>query len=296
MPDILDKRLLDDRAQSGFALLAVLGLMMLVSILLISFSTSARLRALTADNALRAFSYAEMGDVITRHVAERILTAGNIIPVRMLRIPDTNDCVLGEYSILLAVQDHAGLIDLNAAGLPLIAVGFQSLGFSKEQAASLALATDSYRRSDRKLSAGSDPAIPYKHATFEDVSELLDFPELQTFSPADISGVFTVQSQAGTLSMDAASDAVRSVASAYSDGVLPLIALRTRPRALTVVASIRRGETFISTSAAIFRYAGNKVVYAGAVSAQATELPGDYLPCRQFMDASMLAAIGEVLQ
>src|SRR5436853_122147 len=75
----------EDAAQSGFALVAVLGLVLIISAVLLPFSTSARLRALTAENALRSFRYDGVGEILTRHVAENISTLADRVPMDAVR-------------------------------------------------------------------------------------------------------------------------------------------------------------------------------------------------------------------
>lgn len=291
--------------QSGFALVAVLGLILIISAVLLPFSTSARLRALTADNALRTFRYERIGEVLTRHVAEKIAALTDRGFVDLSRVSTAPACLLGEYSITLEMQDHAGLIDLNAAGVALLDLGFQALGFPKEKAASLARATDHYRRLDQRSDAGLTGDLigesGYKHAAFEDVVELQDFVDLQQISPAVIASIFTVQSRSGTLSSDTAPDAIKKVAASQPNNALPFVVSSSRPRVITIIVDILRRENLESSSAAMFRLSGDKVVYAGSLprfvdASETRPFSGQKLPCGEMIDEPILAALGEVLR
>ncbi|MFI7996042.1 hypothetical protein ACFMKC_19795, partial [Acinetobacter baumannii] len=127
-------------------------------------------------------------------------------------------CRWGENRLEVRIQDHAGLIDLNAAGLDLLNLGFQSLGYSGDEARSLSLGVLRYRTigdmtTGMKLDIELNPA-GLKHAAFEDVAELHDFLALRTVSVMRLAGTFTVHTQTGTLQPDQASDELRQLASA----------------------------------------------------------------------------------
>jgi general secretion pathway protein K len=126
-----------------------------------------------------------------------------------------------DYSFFTRITNHAGLIDLNAAGIGLLSIGFQSLRLPAPQAETLARAVDYYRRMDRQpLDSELATLIGssgYKRAAFEDVVELRDFTDLKVYSPEVLSNVFTVHSRRGTIARDLAPPELRAALSQASN-------------------------------------------------------------------------------
>lgn len=61
----------DASGQDGFALVAVLGLLLVVSAILLPFSLSARLRALTTGNELRAYEDQTLAHALVSYIAAK---------------------------------------------------------------------------------------------------------------------------------------------------------------------------------------------------------------------------------
>ncbi|NTF83714.1 hypothetical protein [Rhizobium rhizogenes] len=291
--------------QSGFALVAVLGLVLVASAILVPFSISARLRALTAENALRSFRYSRIEKTLSLHVAGQLATRRKHGDIDIPQADGMSRCDLGEYSITLGVQDHAGLIDLNKAGIPLLNIGFQALGFSEENASTLALATDNYRRPDRQaereLPAELVGETGYKHAAFEDVIELQDLVALQLVSPAAIANVFTVQTGSRTLSSKAVSDAINRVLESRASGSLPLSVSTAKPPAVTIFVRLFRNQKLEASSATVFDLAGDGFAYVASIptvpeEAETTAYFGRDLPCGDFIAEPMLTAAADALK
>lgn len=293
----------DASGRDGFALVAVLGLLLVVSAILLPFSLSARLRALTTGNELRAFEDQKLAQALASYVAAKQMSGGG--RGGALPTDENASCRWGENRLEVRIQDHAGLIDLNAAGADLLNLGFQSLGYSGEEARSLSLGVLRYRRigdmtTGAKLDLALDPA-GLKHAAFEDVAELHDFLALRAVSVLRLAGTFTVHTQTGTLQPDQASDELRQLASAGQGRSMPFLVNNAGPRrALTVVVGLRRGERLDFGYAGIFRVGNGAPVLDAAIPgleefAGETGLPGRPAPCLELLGPTLAQTVGEMI-
>jgi general secretion pathway protein K len=196
-------------AADGFALLVVLGFLMLVSSLLIMFTTSTRVRLLTSNTryneARLGYAAEAINAVIARKIAADVAAAhgdGAWVSGRSVR------CSFGQAEFYTRVQPHSGLIDLNTASQDLLQVGFAALQFDAADASSLAEAVTQYRLAGSGSDPTGQPAVPIeaglKHGPFEDVSELNDFAAMRRLSLGDLARVFTVYGKRPTLDMRAA--------------------------------------------------------------------------------------------
>ncbi|MFN7089154.1 MAG: hypothetical protein ACK4P4_01165 [Allorhizobium sp.] len=293
-----------DKANGGFALVAVLGFLLVISAVLLPYSISARLRALTTVNAMRSFEDQQLAATLATYVASQLSSPpGQPIP---RAVEAGTPCMWGKTALELRAQSHAGLIDLNAAGIDLLEIGFQSLGFSGETSKTLAFGVTQYRRLDRTIVSGlSQPQLTpegLKHAAFEDIVELHDFLALRTISTARLANTFTVHTQNGTLAVDFASQELRRVISAMTGRVMPFLVETTGAgRATTVVVTIRRGEDLEYVYAATFRTGASGPTFEsnlpGLEGVEAViELPGRPLSCPSILGPELVQVIGEIIQ
>lgn len=294
----------DASGQDGFALVAVLGLLLVVSAILLPFSLSARLRALTTGNELRAYEDQTLAHALVSYIAAKQMSGDGRDGA--LSTGENAGCRWGENRLEVRIQDHAGLIDLNAAGLDLLNLGFQSLGYSGDEARSLSLGVLRYRTigdmtTGMKLDIELNPA-GLKHAAFEDVAELHDFLALRTVSVMRLAGTFTVHTQTGTLQPDQASDELRQLASAGPGRSMPFLVNNAGPRrALTVVVGLRRGDRLEFGYAGIFRVANGAPVLEAAIpgleelAEDTTGLPGRPAPCLELLGPTLAQTVGEMI-
>lgn len=167
------------RRQRGVALVLVLWVSVLITVLLASFSLSARVEALQGRNLLdatRARYAAEAG----LHRAAYELRGNN---------PDTRWVADGRVyplefegaEIEVQLYDETGKVDLNVADPLLLAALFEFAGLEKAEAESLAAAVVDWRDPDDLLTLNGAEADQYKsegrkykprNAPFETVSEL----------------------------------------------------------------------------------------------------------------------------
>lgn len=208
-------------AADGFALLAVLGFLMLVSSLLIMFTTSTRVKLLTSNTryneARLGYAAEAINAVIARKIAADVAAAhGHSAWVSGVSVR----CSIGRAELYTRVQPHSGLIDLNTASQDLLQVGFAALQFDAADASSLARAVTQYRLAGSLSDPADQAAVPIeaglKHGSFEDVSELNDFAAMRRLSLGDLAGAFTVHGKRSTLDMRAAPAAITNVVAGMS--------------------------------------------------------------------------------
>jgi len=240
----------DDSASAGFSLVAVLVFMLIVSAIVVPFAVTARTRLMIANNELEQERLSLLAEGLGNVVASE-LTAEQA----MERLPlDSTPaaCRSGKYSVVLRVQDHGGLIDLNAADDRLLGLGFAALGFEQQMSDELAKAAIRFRDS-AKLFAGlpqaRSPVGPPedKEAPFESVSELQEFSALAPIPLRNLQGIFTVNSKRGTVSADRAPRRLRAVLVGGPNA--SVVAGATDVSAYTVEIAVRRDGSGITGEA-----------------------------------------------
>jgi general secretion pathway protein K len=239
--------------ESGFALVAVLGFLLVFSAFLAAFASSSRVQLLTTSNLFEEtqarWAIEALQNKVARDYALAIRSGVTDLPFS-LREPTV--CALGSASVAVQLQEHSGLIDLNAANIELLALGYRSLGLDGGIAQRLARQTDQYRRmtpSEAPSDADELIAAGYKHAAFEDVRELYDFERLNVFDPRVLMQVFTVFTKSGTLSAENLSQRLHTANPANGW----LVQGRAGSNVVTVEIWLKRGNTAPIYSAAVFR-------------------------------------------
>ena len=109
-------------------------------------------------------------------------------------------CRAGGLEVSARIQEHGGLIDLNAADPALLAAGFAALGMG-EEADALAQTVEFYRAPGAASSAAAAIAGGPKAAPFESVAELSDLAPLRKLPLARLMEVFTVHSHSGVVGL-----------------------------------------------------------------------------------------------
>lgn len=193
----------NDCGRDGFALVAALVFMLLVSAVVVPFALTARTRLMIAGNEVEQQRLALVADGLANVVAAELfdgLGSGNL-PLD----GEPTQCRNGHMTFKVRVQDHGGLIDLNAADAGLLTQGFASLGFDRQNAEALSASTISYRTPKSAFAAiahhptSSLGAPEDKHALFESVSELQEFSALASTPLHDLYNIFTVNSKRGSV-------------------------------------------------------------------------------------------------
>lgn len=189
-----------DSDDSGFALLAVLGFILLFAMFLAPFAASSRLKALTVGHEYNQARLGTAVQAINGYIAWRIgadprwrgaVDGGDLF---------SSECAIKDVSMKIAIIPHASLINLNTAEQPLLVTGFKGIGLSGLDAQDTAQKVMRFRSpatgngDDRGIDAGP------KHAPFEDISELHDFEALRGIALGDLGRVFSVREGRAILS------------------------------------------------------------------------------------------------
>jgi len=173
----------DDCRDSGFILVAVIGVLLVLAIVAQGYSLAIQSHVRLANAEVeraRALALAEAGVHLAIH---NILEKQNSrSPNRAeLVAPKTWDCRVGEDRLTIIVADEAGRIDLNTADSAVIEALLKGLGIERDRSTQLAAAIIDYRDSDDERLPGGAEAEDYKslgliglpkNAPFDVVEEL----------------------------------------------------------------------------------------------------------------------------
>jgi hypothetical protein len=110
---------------NGFALVIALALIMTMSAIVLPFLTSARIEALIVRNEGRGSQDKFLLQGLIEFAAHRYFEVQGRDASAAIR---SVSCPLAEGTMILAFQDHKGLIDLMNAPEPLLAAGFEASG------------------------------------------------------------------------------------------------------------------------------------------------------------------------
>lgn len=250
------------RREQGFALAAVLGFILIISAFLSNFAVSSRVHMLTTSNIFEEtkarWAIEALLTEVAREYAQSTLASTVYSP---FNLREAVACQAGPVAISLRLQEHSGLIDLNAASVELLALGYQSLGLDAEVSQRLAEQTDQYRNmtpSPDPLPIDGAVADGYKHAAFEDVRELYDFEPLRAFAQATLMQTFTVFTKSGTLSAENLPEKLHAAINASGQKAEAwLVHGAAGSRVITVEMWIQSRKTAPKYAAAIFRLFGD---------------------------------------
>lgn len=184
--------------EEGFALVAVLGFLLLFAALLLPFASSARLAALTSSHTFEQARLTHAAEAVNLYIAGKV-GSDALITQALEQASEQQgvSCRVKGLTITIRALDHAGLIDLNVAGQDMIAVGLTAVGLDEGQASGIARSIVLYRA--RQAGAGDadalQPEFGFKHGPIEDTVELLDYAALRQVPPQKLAELFTVDSR-----------------------------------------------------------------------------------------------------
>ncbi len=201
-------------ARDGFALVAVLLFLLVVTAVITPFVLAARTDFLLASSAYRNDRQIHLADGIARLIARQVASSAIEVndAIRLNSDPMRSFC--GNQQVEVRVQDQLSLVDLNAAPTDLLAVGFTATGMSGGDARELADLVAAYRNPDaagagntgeNKLSDG------FKHSAFEAVEELYEFPGFANMPYRYLSDVFTVYGRRETINANNLPEGLASI-------------------------------------------------------------------------------------
>ncbi|MFD1983667.1 hypothetical protein ACFSOZ_13430 [Mesorhizobium newzealandense] len=239
-----------ESTSSGFSLVAVLVFMLIVSAIVVPFAVTAKTRLMIANNEVEQERLSLLAEGVGNVVASE-LVGGSGTKIFALDFAPAA-CREGNFSFAVRVQDHGGLINLNAADDTLLAIGFASLGFERQTAQALAEAAIRFRDSAKLFAGQQQPRSPVgppqdKQAPFESVSELQEFSALASTPLRALHAVFTVNSERSTISADRAPSRLRAALAGGSSASVTEAAADASAYTVDVVA--RRDESGITGEA-----------------------------------------------
>ena len=183
MKEIIKRRFKSvNSRRAGFALLAVIWGTGLIATLIVSFTTTSRLRLQTAHNIASATKAGYIAESAINLAALSLLAAreGGLLPAAPTKVYDgqPNFCVLDDAAVAVAVEEEGGKIDLNAATPELLMAALTGLGLDDRAGKAIAGAIVIFRtvpavdNGQIKPALTSETSIEQKMAPFETVMEL----------------------------------------------------------------------------------------------------------------------------
>ena len=205
-----------DRPTNGFVLIVVLWMLALFAVMVIALTNTVRLDVQAKANLLHQAQAEALADGILLAVVAKLMEqlAGGPGSPPIGRVVQ---CQLDGNAVAVSVVDVAGLIDLNAAPVELLARVITGVGVAADQAAELAAAIGDFRDyDDEPLPRGAEvkeyraAGMPFgpKNAPFETVEELDQVLGMKPKILVRLRELVTVHSRAPGLDVALAPDAV----------------------------------------------------------------------------------------
>jgi general secretion pathway protein K len=169
------------RARRGFTLIVVIWGLGVISLLILSYLTTARERLQTAANVAGATRARLLADGAATAVLPRLLSDRAVAAAptqRGVHNGEPHYCALGGGVVAVAMEDESGKVDLNAASPQLLAQLFAGLGAQNAEALARAVVEFRTRATNETAAANGggdrDPTRPFgpKHALFDTALEL----------------------------------------------------------------------------------------------------------------------------
>ncbi|MER9470749.1 general secretion pathway protein GspK [Mesorhizobium sp. M0482] len=242
----------DQNGSAGFSLVAVLVFMLIVSAIVVPFAVTAKTRLMIANNEIEQERLSLLAEGLANVVSSELANGSRTEKLPLDSSPTA--CRSGKFTFDVRIQDHSGLIDLNAADAHLLSLGLASLGFDRQTAEELAGAAIQFRGGPNAFATQAEPAASVgppenKQAPFESVSELEEFSALASTPLHDLYDVFTVFSKRGTLSLDRAPSRLRTVVAGASTSGDSITQGASEASAYSVQVTARRDGSGITGQA-----------------------------------------------
>jgi len=200
----------EETSQDGFALLAVLGFLVIVASVMTTFSIAAHNRLLSTKHDL---NQVELTLALDSFDTALRVAWNNARTGETVDVPNRLRCRFGLLELYSEMRPLAGLIDINAAGNDLLQLGLLALGIEASRTKDLSEAILAFRSrsSINTATVVFEPKGGLKHGLYESVSELHDFETLRTITLWQLERVFTVHKRSATLLESQAADELKSV-------------------------------------------------------------------------------------
>ncbi len=174
------------RGERGFALVTVIWGLGLMTLLILSYLSTARLRLQTAFNlagATRAdlIADAAIGESALSLLAER--DAKGVQPERPVHDGTPHICALDGAAVAISIEEESGKVDLNAASFKLLQTFFTGLGVDAREVDAIAAGIVAFRTPPDSAVASNvahadpgDKPFGLKRAPYQSVAELDQAP------------------------------------------------------------------------------------------------------------------------
>lgn len=201
----------------GFALLAVIWGVGIISLLIVSFMSNSRLRLQMAHNIASATQASVIADGVANMVVMKLLSERDQIatqPEAPVHDGAPRFCVFEGAAIAVGVEDEGGKIDINAAAPDLLKAALTGLGADPRGAEMIANAIVAYRTAAEGVGAPSfaapagDKPFGPKRALFQTVMELDQVSGIDASLFRELVPFVTVQSHSPGLDFRAAPPAL----------------------------------------------------------------------------------------
>jgi general secretion pathway protein K len=202
-----------ERAQRGFALVAVLWLLVLLAFLASSFSNSTRTGAYLTRNLEMAAQAEALADAAVHRVLWELL---QLDPERPLRADGAvYEWTFGDGRVRFSVRDEAGKVDVNLASEELLQRLFVAVGVDQRDAQALAAAVAAFREGGNAAAAdpfgeGGEDLPGAESGPFRTVDAVQQVPAMGAAVFARIRPLITVYSMLPEPDLAVASPAVRA--------------------------------------------------------------------------------------
>ena len=197
--------------KNGFALVTVIWGIALITLLVVSYASAARLRLQMAFNLAQATQADSIADAAIGQGVLSLLSEsqqkgappalGNASAGQDRLVHDGKPkfCFLNNSAVAISIEDENGKVDLNAASQKLLQTLLTGLGLSAREADAAAAAVVAFRSvegvPEARQTDASDKPFGLKHAPFQSITELDQVPGVSPLMLKRLSSLVTVHSR-----------------------------------------------------------------------------------------------------
>ena len=235
--------------KSGFALVTVIWGIALITLLIVSYASAARLRLQMAFNLAQAaqadlIADAAIGQGVLSLLSESQQKGASPTPgvtagpqeERLAHDGKPKFCFLNNSAVAISIEDENGKVDLNAAPQKLIQTLLAGLGVSASEADAAAAGVVAFRSVEASVDAqqidAKDRPFGLKHAPFQTIAELDQVPGFSPLMLKRASSLVTVHSRSQGVDPKAAPPALFALLLGQSPEEVGALLARPFPNAL----------------------------------------------------------------
>lgn len=231
------------KRRTGFALLAVIWGVGIISLLVVSFMASGRLRLQAAHNVASATQASFIAEGVVNLVALALLSERDQAAALTAEGPAYDGapryCVFEGAAVAVGVEDEGGKIDVNAAAPELLKATLMGFGLDMRAADSVANAIVAFRAAPTENAGlagfgaeSGDKPFPPKRALFQTVMELDQVSGIDPALFRALTPFVTVHSRSAGVDARAAPPALFAALSGLPPAEVHALAERPFPNAL----------------------------------------------------------------